>query len=371
MDFAFTDDQKAIQALARQIIAARATDERVKQLAGDPAWYDLELWRELARAGLLGVALAEEFGGGGLGMTEITGLCEEAGRCIAPLPLVSTLVLGALPIQEFGSGAQKQVLSEVAAGARFLTAALGERGHVDPARPATAATKAGDGWVLDGMKVCVPDADRAARILVPARTGESSIGVFLVAPDAAGVSLEREITTNGEPQFTMTLAGARGEPLGDPAQGERIVRWIERRACLAQSALQLGISDAALRRTVEYATERKQFDKPIGSFQAYAMRTADAFIDVEAIRSTLYQAVWAVDADHDADRAVEVAKWWACRAGHRVAHSVQHLHGGIGADVEYPIHRFFLWTKATEYALGGASVHLARLGALLAKEEAA
>lgn len=366
MDFSFTDDQKAIQDLARQIISDRATDDRVKQCWDDPKWYDDDLWAELASASLLGVALREEFGGGGFGMAELAGLCEEVGRCIAPLPALSTLVLGALPIQEFGSDEQKKVLSDVAAGKVLLSAGLAEMGHIDPARPSTTAKAAGDAFVIDGTKVCVSDADRAAVLVVPAKT-DAGVGVFLVTRDQAGVSLEREITTNGEPQFTVTLSGAKAEALGDPAKGAEIVRWIERRATIALSALQLGISDAALRRTAEYATERKQFNKPIGSFQAYAMRSADAFIDVEAIRSTLYQAIWAVDEDHKADQAVEVAKWWACRAGHRVAHSAQHLHGGIGADVEYPIHRFFLWTKHTEYTLGGASTHLARLGEFLAK----
>ncbi|MDG2305853.1 MAG: acyl-CoA/acyl-ACP dehydrogenase [Candidatus Binatia bacterium] len=369
MDFSLSEDQQAIQDLARQIISDRATDDRVKQLAEGPGWYDDDLWTELANASLLGVAIREDLGGGGFGMSELTGLCEEAGRCIAPLPILSTLVLGALPIQEFGSDDQKKCLPDVTAGKTFLTAALAEMGHVDPARPATTAKKSGDGWVLDGVKVCVPDANRAARIVVPARMDGGAVGVFLISPDQAGVALEREITTNGEPQFTVTLTGATAEALGDPSKGAEVVRWIERRATIALSALQLGISFAALMRTAEYAKERKQFEKPIGSFQAYQLRAADAFIDVEAIRSTLYQAIWAVDEDRDADKAVEVAKWWACRAGHRVAHSTQHLHGGIGADVDYPIHRFFLWTKQTEYSLGGASVHLARLGALLAEGE--
>ncbi len=365
MDFALTDDQRAIQDLARQIVSDRATDDRVKQLADDPRWYDDELWRELAAASLLGVALREEFGGGGFGMLELAGLCEEVGRCIAPLPLLPTLVLGALPIQEFGSAEQRKILPEVAAARSYLTGALSELGQVDPARPRTTARADGGGFVLNGTKVCVSDADRAAVILVPAAT-ERGVGVFLVRPDQRGLSLQREATTNGEPQFTLGLSGARAEALGDVGRGAEIVRWIERRATIALSALQLGISDSALQRTARYAIERKQFGKPIGSFQAYAMRAADAFIDIEAIRSTLYQAIWAVDADRGADRAVEVAKWWACRAGHRVAHAVQHLHGGIGADVEYPVHRFFLWTKQTEYTLGGASIHLARLGEMLA-----
>lgn len=366
MDFSFSEDQKAIQNLARQIISDRATDERIKQLSGSPGWYDDELWAELANASLLGVAIDTRNGGGGFGVTELAGLCEEVGRCVAPLPVFSTLVMGALPIQEFGTPEQRDILAEVAAGKVFLTAGLTELGRVDSARPATTATGEGAVFRLDGTKVCVPDADRATLLVVSARA-EAGTGLFVVARDQPGVTLQREETTNGEPQFTVTFAGAKAEVLGELARGAETVRWVERRATLALAALQLGISDAALRRTAAYATERKQFGKPIGSFQAYAMRAADSFIDVEAIRSTLYQAIWAVDTDRGADEAVEVAKWWSCRAGHRVAHAVQHLHGGIGADVEYPIHRYFLWTKQTEYTLGGASTHLARLGAFLAE----
>jgi 3-oxocholest-4-en-26-oyl-CoA dehydrogenase beta subunit len=215
----------------------------------------------------------------------------------------------------------------------------------------------------------VPAASRAARVLVPARTGDGA-AVFLVDPRAPGVELERQVTTNGEPQFRMRLANARAgeaDVLGGVGRGADVVRWTEARALVALAALQLGIAEEALRRTAEYATGRKQFNQPIGAFQAVAMRAADAFIDVEAMRSTLYQATWRLGQGLPAAREVEVAKWWACRGGHRVAHAAQHLHGGIGADLEYPIHRYFLWAKQTEYALGGASAHLARLGRLLAK----
>ncbi|MBM4266180.1 MAG: acyl-CoA dehydrogenase [Deltaproteobacteria bacterium] len=373
MDFSLTEDQNAIRDLARSILEDRATDERVKQLAADPEWYDLDLWRDLARASLLGVALPEEHGGGGFGLLELCLVCEEAGRRIAPLPLLPTLVLGALPIAEFGSPAQKRAfLPDVVSGELFLTAALTEIGGTDPSRPRTTARRSGSGWVLDGEKACVPAADRAARIVVPAQADDGAVAVFLVDPKATGVGLSRETTTNGEPQFGLALRGVQvgdDDVLGDPRAGAGIARWIETRGLVAICALQLGIADGALRRTAAYVSERKQFDRAIGTFQAVQMRAADAFIDVEAIRSTLYQAVWAVAEERDAARAVEVAKWWACRAGHRVAHAAQHLHGGIGADLEYPIHRFFLWAKQNEYALGGASPHLARLGAMLVQGE--
>lgn len=371
MDFSFSEDQDAIRDLARQILGDRLTDERVKALARDPEWYDPELWKALADASLLGVAIPSEHGGGGFGLDEICLLLEEAGRHLAPLPLLPTLVLGALPIAEFGTAEQRKAhLPGVAAGEGILTAALSEVGSNDPGRPRTSARRDGAAWVLDGEKTCVPAASRAARVLVPARTEGGAATVFLVDPRGPGVELERQTTTNGEPQFRLRLAGARAEErdvLGGVGRGADVVRWTEARGLVALAALQLGIAEEALRRTAAYAAARKQFNQPIGAFQAVAMRAADAFIDVEAMRSTLYQATWRLGRGLPAAREVEVAKWWACRGGHRVAHAVQHLHGGIGADLEYPIHRYFLWAKQTEYALGGASAHLARLGSLLAK----
>jgi len=371
MEFSFSEDQIAIRDLARQILGDRLTDERVKALARDPAWYDEELWGALGAASLLGVAIPSEHGGGGFGLDEVCLLLEEAGRHLAPLPLFPTVVLGGLPIAEFGSEEQRRnLLPGVASGATILSAALSEPGSHDPSTPRATARRDGASWVLDGEKTCVPAADRAARILVPATTGNGAVTVFLLDPQVPGVTLARQTTTNGEPQFQVRLAGARvedGAVLGGVGRGAEVVGWTEARALVALAALQLGIAEEALRRTAAYATERKQFNQPIGSFQAVAMRAADAFIDVEAMRSTLYQAVWRLGEGLPAAREVEVAKWWACRAGHRVAHAVQHLHGGIGADLEYPIHRYFLWAKQTEYTLGGATAHLARLGSLLAK----
>lgn len=371
MDFSFTEDQNAIRDLARQILSDRLTDDRVKSLARDPEWFDADLWKALADASLLGVAIPAEHGGSGFGLPEICLVLEEAGRHLAPLPLFATLVLGALPVAQFGTDEQKKtLLPGVASGASVLTAALIEPGANRVAAPRTTARRDGSGFVLVGEKTCVPAASRAARILVPARLDSGEVAIFLVAPDAAGVTLGRQVTTNGEPQFHLQLAGvhvAEADRLGGATgPGEDALAWIDARALTALAALQLGIADEALRRTAAYTSTRKQFEKAIGSFQAVAMRAADAFIDVEAMRSTLHQAIWRLEEGLPARREVEVAKWWACRGGHRVAHAAQHMHGGIGADLEYPIHRFFLWAKQTEFALGGATAHLARLGSLLA-----
>lgn len=216
--------------------------------------------------------------------------------------------------------------------------------------------------------MCVPAAHLAHCILVPARSDDSAVGVFVVEPGASGVAIERQITTNREPQGRLTLDGAEVSAdavLGEPGNGAGVARWITDRALVGLCAIQMGVAEEALRRSADYTGQRKQFDRPIATFQGVAMRAADAYIDIECMRSTLYQAAWRVSAGLPAGREISAAKWWACRGGQRVAHTAQHLHAGIGSDVDYPIHRFFLWSKQIELTLGGASHHLARLGSML------
>lgn len=373
MDFSLTETQEAIRELARRVFEDHATDERVAAATATEAWYDDELWRQLASTSLLGVAIPERHGGSGLGLTELCLLIEEAGRRVAPVPLAPCLALGALPLAAWGAEERRrELLPAVASGELLLTGALVEVGSSDPARPRTAAARDGSSWRVRGEKTCVPVGQRASRVVVPARVAEDGdVGLFLVDPSGPGASLERQRTTSGEPAFLLRLDGARvaaEDVLGEVgAGGAERVRLLEAWGAVALGALQLGIAEGALARTAEYTSTREQFGRPIGSFQAVAQRAADAYIDVEALRSVLYQALWRLSVGRDAERAVAVAKWWACRAGHRVAHTAQHLHGGIGADLAYPIHRYFLWAKQTEQSLGGASPWLARLGTLLAE----
>jgi alkylation response protein AidB-like acyl-CoA dehydrogenase len=185
------------------------------------------------------------------------------------------------------------------------------------------------------------------------------------------VSLERQVTTNREPQSRVVLddvAVAADARLGE--SGSDVAGWLFEHASVGLCALQLGIAAEALRRTAAYATDRKQFGVPIGSFQGVQVRAADAFIDIEAMRSTLWQAAWRLAAGRPAARHVSAARWWASMGGHRVTHAAQHLHGGIGSDVEYPIHRFMLWAKQVERTLGGATPETVRLGKIVLDEAA-
>jgi alkylation response protein AidB-like acyl-CoA dehydrogenase len=376
VDFSFTEEQEAVRDLARQILQDRSDAEHIAAIERSEEGIDRELWQSLAEANLLGVAIAEEYDGSGFGFTELCLMLEEQGRALCPVPLLASLVMAGLPIAEFGSEAQRRrLLPKLASGEAILSAALSEAGSSDPTRPQVTAREEGGGFfLLEGEKICVPVAELASHILVPARTGEDHVGVFLVDPRAEGVWLEREVTTNYEPQSSLRLSGARvsgDDVLGDPAHGADIVRWIEERTLAALCAIQMGIADEALRRTAEYTATRKQFDRLIATFQGVALRAADAYIDAEAMRSTMWQAVWYLDTGRPATQEVLAAKWWACRGGQRVVHTVQHLHAGIGSDIDYPIHRFFLWSKQLDLTLGGAGLHQQRLGALLASRGAA
>jgi alkylation response protein AidB-like acyl-CoA dehydrogenase len=363
VDFSFSEDQETIRELARKILSDQSSPERSKELEENGEWYDRKLWTALAEANLTALCLPEEIGGGGCGFFELALVLEEAGRVLSPVPLLPTLALAGLPLAEFGTREQhERWLAPVANAEGILTAALQEAGSQEAGRPRVTARRDGDGWRLFGEKICVPAAHLAGAILVPARS-EDGVMVFVLEPGADGVTLDRQLGTNHEPQSRLALDGARvADVLGDAGNGAAIVEWTVQRGNAALCALQLGIASEALRRTAEYTTQRKQFGRPIATFQGVALRAADAFIDLEGMRSTLWQAAWKLSEGLPAEAEVACAKWWACTAGHRVVHAAQHLHGGIGSDIDYPIHRYLLWAKQTELTFGGASAQIANLG---------
>ena len=367
MDFTFSPEQQAVQELAARIMGDHATPERVREIEASEDRMDRELWALLADAGLLGLAVSEEHGGAGLGIVELALLLEQQGRAVAPVPLWPSLVLGALPIAEHGSTEQKErLLPGVVDGSVVLTAALAERGQNDALSPAAVATETPQGWRLAGAKPMVPAAHVASLALVPARTGDGTLGVFLVDPSGPGVTAERVTTTNREIHSHLHFDGAVADPLGDPRDGVRLVRWMQQHALVGLAALQLGVAEEAVRRAAQYLSTREQFGRPLSTFQAAAHRAADAHIDSEAMRVTLWQAAARLAEGRDAEREVLVAKWWASDAGQRVVHATQHLHGGMGADIDYPMHRYFLWGKQIEVTLGGAAVTLEKLGGVIA-----
>jgi alkylation response protein AidB-like acyl-CoA dehydrogenase len=373
MDFTFTEEQETIANLARDLFERRATPDRLTELeAGMESGrvrYDEALWKELAAVDLLGTALPESVGGNGGGFVELGVLLAEIGWAVAPVPAYATLVLGADPIARHGTPEQQQrFLPDVVAGQRILTAGLAEPGRSDPRFPATTARLDGSSWRLDGAKELVPAAELADTVLIPAQIAdgkegsEREVGLFLLAANADGVEIRPVKTTNREPHADVFLDGA-AVSADDRLGGDQLVDSVYTRALIGLCAIQLGVVDRALHIAAHYTTEREQFGRPIGSFQAVQQRMADAFIDVEAIRWTTWYAAWLAADGQPADRAARIAKFWAAEAGARVAATAQHVHGGIGIDITYPLHRYFLWAKHNELALGPASQQLARLGA--------
>ncbi|HZT65079.1 MAG TPA: acyl-CoA dehydrogenase family protein [Acidimicrobiales bacterium] len=373
MDFSFTEEQQEIAGLARRILSDRVTVDLLKEVEAAPDRFDRGVWDELAKAGLLAIALPADVGGGGYGVVEQCLVLEEVGRAIAPVPVLASIVMGAAPIAEFGSEEQKRRWVEPAAeGRAILTGALADPVHHNPAAPSTTATRADGGWRLQGVKTAVPAGPLADLFLVPARV-DGGVAVFLVEPGAEGVTLTRQRTTNRDSAGYLELSGCvvpDDAVLGSVEDGPRIVEWIDQRATIGLCAMQLGITEQALAETAEYTKTRVQFERPIATFQAVGHRCADCYIDVEGVRLTLWQAAWRLSEGLPAAVDVEVAKFWAAEAGHRVAHAAVHLHGGMGVANEYPIHRRFVWAKQVEFMLGGATEQLLRIGEALASEPA-
>jgi alkylation response protein AidB-like acyl-CoA dehydrogenase len=372
MDFTLSEDQTQIVALAARILGDRCTPEALAaaEAAGDR--FDADLWRLLAEADLLGLVLPEADGGGGYGVLEAALLCQEVGRTAAPVPLWSTLMLGALPIARYGSDALRaKVLPAVARGELVLTAALVEEGgSLPPATPATTVTpdaERPDHVSVTGTKHVVPSVHLAGsgvavRVLVPAVDADGRTVVALIDPAGEGVTVARNVGTDLEPLSTLTLREAPGRLLGDPDDGEAVTRTIVALGTAGICARQAGTCEAALRIAAAYTSEREQFGTKIATFQAVAHRLADAYIDTEAIRLTRTHAAWLLDEGLPADEALAVAKVWATEGAQRVVHGAQHVHGGIGVDTDYPVHRFFRAAKAAEHTLGTASPHLVALG---------
>jgi 3-oxocholest-4-en-26-oyl-CoA dehydrogenase beta subunit len=369
MDFSATTAQDELGALTRQILTDRVTPERLWQIEAGGERFDRDLWSELGKAGVLSAALPDAAGGAGFGLLEQCSVLIEIGRAVAPAPYLASIVLGAAAVAEFGSSAQLRRWAEPAArGSVILAAALAEDDSEDPSAPAATASQFDGGWRLTGTKTSVLAGTTADVLLVPAST-PSGVVVFLVTPGDPGVTIRPQQVTGGDATALVELAGAAvpdDRVLGSAAAGREIAGWLAARATVGLCALQLGVTERALELTAAYARSREQFGKPIGSFQAVSQRLADSYIDVEGIRLTLWQAAWRLSAGLSAETEIATAKFWAADGGHRVAHTAVHVHGGVGIDIDGAVHRYFAAAKHNEFALGGATAQLRRIGAVLA-----
>ena len=375
MNFGFSEEQRDVQNLARSILSDLVSPEKLKPTDRyENERFDEELWGKLAEAGLLGVAIDEAHGGMGFGFMELSLLVEEAGRTIAPVPVIPALVSAALPLQKFGSDEQKaRLLPGVAGGKSLLSAALMEEQNENPAAPVvTTASKQGEGYTVSGVKLCVPFAHRAERILLSAQTDQGVVAL-LVDPKASGVTLNAMKVTTYEPQFELVLdkvAVAAEDVLAGPDKGAEVMQWLSERTMAALCAHQVGTTDVAMRMTASYTAERKQFGVPVATFQAVGHRAANCFIDVECLRLNTYQAVSRLSGGLNATNEVQIAKIWAGDVGHRVSYASQHLHGGMGIDRDYPLWRYCTWMRHNEMMLGSSAKTLSDLGKRIAAGEA-
>jgi 3-oxocholest-4-en-26-oyl-CoA dehydrogenase beta subunit len=361
VDFSLSDAQAELAGLTRKILAERDAPERQ--------------WDALASAGVLAAGLPESLGGAGLGLLEQCSVLTELGRAVSPAPYLESVVLGAGAIAAFGSPEQQRRWAAPAgSGSVVLTVALAEEDGDDPSSPSVRADRTADGWRLTGVKTVVPAATRADLMVVPA-SGTGGVAAFLVEPSDAGVTVQPQALTDLAEAGRVVLddvAVGDDRVLGGVSGGAEVTDWLVARATVGVCAVQAGVLERALELTAEYARSREQFGRPIGSFQAVAQRLADAYIDVEAVGLTMWQAAWLLAAgrpgDPEVDAAVASAKFWAADAGHRVAHTAVHVHGGMGIDTSYPLHRYFAAAKRAEFTLGGATVQLRRLGDVLGRE---
>lgn len=372
MDFSFNEIQLDVQKLANQILQDQSTTERLNKIDEQEIRFDKELWGQLAEAGLLGTAFAEDFGGMGLGFMELCLFIEEVGRTVAAVPVVPAIVSAGLPIQKFGTQEQKErLLPKLASGEILLTAALSEAQNECPSTPATVAVDDGGNYKLTGTKICAPFVAQAERVLVTAKVGDE-VGIFLLDPKATGVTLTEQISTSHEPWYEVVLDGA----VVDAADvvlasgGKDAAIWLAQRSAIAYCAMQVGVTDAMVKTTAQFTCERFQFDVPIGSFQAVQHRAADAYIDVQCLTLTTYQAASMLDAGTEATNEVLAAKIWAGDTGHRVSYAAQHLHGGTGIDKDYHLWRFCLWARHLEVVLGTSAQLTAVLGQRIAAGDA-
>lgn len=359
-----TEELQELDELTRTILASRATPEHLKSLEGQGRAWDEDLWAEMGQTGLLGVTLPEEVGGLGFGLLAMSTVIRAQAHYVAPIPLWTALVshrILSLSDDDFG-----ELLTDAVEGTVRVAPALEEPGIADVMLPATTAVEGENGWTLTGVKTMVPHAASATHFLVSAITDER-VELFLVEREAAEPGLSLMVSTNHDQVGRIDFEAVQARPVPGGGIFERLIDEM----LIALAALQLGTGEGALELTAEYVSEREQFGRPIGTFQAVQHQLADAVIGLDAVDLTQMQAISHLENDDPrAARAVRVASWWARTAGTKALYTCHHVHGGIGVDVDYPLHRYFLWARQAQNTLGNAETMLDAVGDDLVSEGA-
>lgn len=354
MDFELSEDQRAIEQMADSLFVDHCDDDALRKWdqGGEPLM--APLWDLCRETGLHALAIPEAHGGSDLGMTELMLVLQAQGRGLGQVPLWRHQ-LAAAALATFAAEEYATWIDQAASGEGLLSLSL------DGVHAALGieleATPNGADWLLAGRIAALPLAGQSVAALVPVLL-HGQPRLCLLDLKSPNVRLTPAVMTHGEAVADVQVEGYRlGHLLPVSA-----LDWLEPRAIAALAALQLGVSQEQIRRTVAYVGEREQFQRRIGSFQAVQMSMADAHIALEALRSTLWQLCYRLDAGLPAPSEAQATAWLACEAGHRIGHIAQHVHGGIGVDLTYPIHRFLYWSRALGLALGGSAACLERLG---------
>jgi alkylation response protein AidB-like acyl-CoA dehydrogenase len=364
VDFAFSEEQQMLRQQASALLADRSSPERVVELAQSDEGWDPSLWKELASLGWTGLSLSEEYGGSGMNFVDEAVILEELGYALYPGPYFSTVGL-ALPAfrddeelaTRVASGDASVTLAWAEEGAPFLTSAGGE----------VRAEKDGERWRLSGTKVLVPDLNAASDILVVARAGDGS-GIWHVRADDVQVEVLTTMDTTRR-LGRVDLSNAEARVLVEPGSTDDVLEEVRLRALASLALEAVGIAQRALDLAQEYTKERKQFDKPIGSYQAVAHQVADTYMETELARSLAYWAAWSVAADREqATRAVPAAKSFAGEAAVAACERSIQVHGGIGFTWEHVLHRFYKRAQWINSFDGFGPRHRAALADLVVPE---
>lgn len=367
MNFNYSEDQLAIKDVAERMFRDLCSDEQIKLCFKQAQPFHKELWQQLATAGLLATPLPAEFGGSEMGMTELSMIIEAQGKSVAPIPLVETIVECAMPLAQFASETlKKRILPGVASGELILSAVRPYSGL--RRKTPLSAHASGDHWVLNGDSALVAYAPIANGFLVTAELEGGGHWVGYCDAQVEGLNLVAQRSTSaelaGHLHFNNVLISAENTlAINDKAAD--LLEWQAQRTYTAMAAQQVGILREGLKRAAEYTNERKQFGRSLSSFQSVSQQAADGYMAIEALRGVYWRALDDLENTGSAELSARVAKFWIAEAGHVAAHIFLHLHGGIGQDLDYPLHRFFIWAKKNELYLGAANQHANALGDLI------
>ena len=367
MDLGLTEIQLMLKNSAREFLSQECPLTLVREMEEDERGYTDELWRQIAGLGWTGIAFPEQYGGTGGSFLDLAVLLEEVGRSLVPGPFFSTVVLGGFTVLDAGTDGQKRnILPGICTGQLLMTLALTEESATyEPWGIETTATREGDSFRINGQKLFVPDAHVADVILLAARTSQSEnpaqgITLFFVNGNTPGMTVSQLSTISSDRQCEISLDGVTvpGEAvLGEVDGGWPIIQRALQRAIAAKCIEMLGGADAVVEMTVEYAKQRTQFGRPVGTFQAVQHHCANMATDAEGCRQISYNAAWKVSEGEPAEREVAMAKAWVSSAYQRICNLAHQCHGAIGFTKEHDLQLYTRRAKVQELTYGDVNFH--------------